>query len=177
MPNLNPLRSKFQLFRNAIVDVAFSDEIANESLFYLARVIESGEAAINSFQEILGYRPPDGTVRAKIPNLHYTMEEEQCPLFYPLLPPEFVMTPVKDQVILVMFPTLGTSGDVGGNGYWLREAVRGEPVEITGEAAPTAKFDFETVGTQVMNFGDELTEDTKSSGNYEGDNVDYHDSA
>ena len=167
MPDPRALGTKWQYLQQALLQSTFETK-TNQTLFYLARVIESGEEAINRFQGALGFRPPDGTVKAKIPNLHYTQKEEECPLFYPLFPPEFVMTPAKDQVILVMFPSLDTSGDVSGNGYWIREAVRGEPVEITENRADGARFDFDSVGTQRDQFGNELEENTKSSDKYEG---------
>jgi len=124
-------------------------------MFYLAEVIESGEEAINEFQEQLGFRPPDGTIRASIPTLHIHTALEECPLFYPLLPPEFVMTPVAGQMVVVMFGSLTTKGPAA-TGYWIREAIRGEPVEITETGANAARFDFETVGTQEATYGREL---------------------
>lgn len=165
MPDSRPLKSKLQTLTSA-VQSASETENNTQNIMYLARVIESGETAINKFQKQLGFRPPDGTIRAKIPNLHYTQKEEECPLFYPLFPPEFVMTPAKDQVVLVMFQTLATSGDVGGNGYWIREAIRSAPATITSGSADSARFDFGTVATQTDQFGNRLDENTKDATNY-----------
>lgn len=177
MPSSIRFGTNWDYIKSALVDRALGSDEKNSALFYLARVIESGEDAINNFQQQLGFRPPDGTVRAKIPTLHYTQKEEECPLFYPLFPPELIMTPVVGQVIIVTFPFMGAKGDIFGNGYWLREAIREIPVEITEEeGAASTRFDFETIGNQETQFGSELTEDTKDSGKYENDELEYTDS-
>ena len=129
-------------------------------LFYIANVIESGENAIETFQNEKGFRPPDGTVRAKINSVNYLTSESQTQIFYPLFPPHITVPIQRGEVILVMLTNLGMSKNPSADGYWLRPAVR-EP-KVLNDAL--VRFDAGVVGNEEVIYGTKLTKEKKTSG-------------
>jgi len=112
-------------------------------LFYVAKVLESGDSVKKSFVRQLGYNPPDGTVRARMIYRNSLYRQEDCPLFFPLLPNTISgVTPTPGSYVLTMTQDIFSLGDLQGNGYWLREITRTDVENLTGESFSTIQEQF-----------------------------------